>query len=382
MKVCHVCTSLAVAGAQKMLLELLKQLKKTRLEIESHVVTLIDGPVRQEIEAIGVPVTVVSKSKRQAFNPLSILKLALLLRRIEPEVIQGWMYHGCLAALLAERANLRATPVMWGIHSSLDDVKNEKRLTRAVISICAWLSKWPTHVIHCSYTSKKQHEGLGFNRKNSTVIPNGFDHQRFRPDEQAHESLCEELALGTDPLLVGHIARYHPMKDHQNLLQAASLLVKRVPEVHFILAGAGVEQNNKTLTELVERLNISQHVHFLGLRSDVPRLMAAFDAFCTSSAWGESFPIVVGEAMASGVPCVVTDVGDSAALVGDTGVVVAPNAPEALAEGLIKVLKMNHEERTVLAKKARERIIHHYSIETVTNKYAALFESYALWRGF
>jgi glycosyltransferase involved in cell wall biosynthesis len=373
MKVCHVCTSLTVAGAQKMLLELLKQLKKTR--IENHVVTLIDGPVRQEIEAIGVPVTVVSKSKRQAFNPLSILKLAALLRRIEPQVIQGWMYHGCLAALLAERANLRATPVMWGIHTSLDDVKNEKRLTRAVISMCAWLSKWPTDVIHCSYTSEKQHERLGFDRKNSTVIANGFDHQRFRPDNHAHESLCEELGVATDQLLVGHIARYHPMKDHQNLLQAASRLVKRAPEVHFVLAGPGVDPNNKTLTELVQRLNISQHVHFLGLRSDIPRLMAAFNVLCTSSAWGESFPIVVGEAMASGVPCVVTDVGDSATIVGDTGAVVPAQTPEALAEALITYLTMAPQERVAVGRKARQRIIDNYSIETIVKRYETLYQS-------
>jgi glycosyltransferase involved in cell wall biosynthesis len=195
----------------------------------------------------------------------------------------------------------------------------------------------------------------------------------FRPDPEARSSVREELGVSATTRLIGLVARFDPQKDHEGFLLAARLLRTRCPDVNFVLAGGGVDQRNRQLARVVADAGLSDVVHLLGPRTDIPRLMSALDIASLSSRWGEAFPNVVAEAMACGVPCVVTDIGDSAEIVGDTGVVVPPCDPEALARGWEQLLGLPAEQRHALAQQARARIAARYDLTQVARRYEAFY---------
>jgi glycosyltransferase involved in cell wall biosynthesis len=184
-----------------------------------------------------------------------------------------------------------------------------------------------------------------------------------------------ELGLAAHAPLIGLVARFDPQKDHQGFLQAARRLHAHRPDVRFVLAGPGVDQCNGTLARTIAEAGLVNAVHLLGPRSDVPRLMAAFDVASLSSRWGEAFPNVVAEAMACGIPCVVTDVGDAAEIVGDTGLVVPPCDPQALAGGWERMLALPAEQRRDLGEQARARIAARYDLRQVTQRYETFYST-------
>jgi glycosyltransferase involved in cell wall biosynthesis len=175
--------------------------------------------------------------------------------------------------------------------------------------------------------------------------------------------------------LIGLVCRYHPMKDHANFLQAAAHLLQEYPDIHFALVGTGVVKENESLYQTIEQLGISHRTHLLGERSDMPRITAALDIASSASAYGEGWPLIVGEAMSCGVPCTVTDVGDSGLIVGNTGWVVPPKNPEALAKAWQESIELGSQGREKLGKAARTRIIESFSLDAVVSEYEALYES-------
>jgi glycosyltransferase involved in cell wall biosynthesis len=177
-----------------------------------------------------------------------------------------------------------------------------------------------------------------------------------------------------DGLIIGCSARYHPMKDHRTFLRAAALLSSHRDGVHFVLAGRGVDPSNRELLAAVRSLGLELQVHLLGERQDMPRITAAFDIGTSSSQSNEGFSNAVGEAMACGVPCVVTDIGDSAFLVGDTGIVIPPLNPEALSNAWIRLVDMDRSSRESLGRAARQRIEGEFSISAVAAEYARIYE--------
>ena len=213
----------------------------------------------------------------------------------------------------------------------------------------------------------------GLTENKMLVIENGFDLSQFYPDEDSRESVRHELGLPGNGYLIGMAARYNPQKDHANFIRAASLLLQKRQDVDFLLWGNKVDDNNLELAELVHSLDLQNHVHMLGLRMDGQRLFSALDIATLSSAYGEAFPQVIGEAMACGVPCVVTDVGDSAILVGDTGRVVPPRDYVALAKAWAELLDIPESERILLGSQARQRIIDHYCLKRMAESYSQLY---------
>jgi glycosyltransferase involved in cell wall biosynthesis len=182
-----------------------------------------------------------------------------------------------------------------------------------------------------------------------------------------------ELNIPEEAILIGLIGRFDPLKDHRCFLKAGAKLLSNKQEIFFLLAGREVDWQNRHLKQFIEKLGMSENVFLLGERRDVHRIMAAFDiAACSSVA--EGFPNVIGEAMSCGIPCVVTDVGDSAWLVGDSGMVVPPRNHEALYEAWLKMIEMGSEKRRVLGEKARKRIEDHFSIQMIVKKYEQLYE--------
>jgi glycosyltransferase involved in cell wall biosynthesis len=205
------------------------------------------------------------------------------------------------------------------------------------------------------------------------VIANGFDTDTFRPDPAARLSVREELGLEPDAPLLGLMARFHPQKDHRTFVRAAAQFLRHSPAAHFLMAGRDVDDRNRTLLAWTTATGAPDRFHLLGLRDDMPRLMAACDIVSTSSSCGEALPLVLGEAMACGVPCVATDVGDSASLVGDTGRVVAPGDPEALSTAWGSLFTLRCDERRRLGERARERVIDRYRLEACVQAHMALY---------
>ena len=241
---------------------------------------------------------------------------------------------------------------------------------------CSVLShRIPRKILCCSRVAKDIHISAGYDRGKMVVIPNGFDIFRFLPDANARVSVRSELGLRKDTPLVGLIARFDPQKNHAGFFEAATLVNLSCPNAHFLLAGAGVEGNNPTLRHAIQQAGVGVNTHLLGRREDISRLMAALDVLASTSSFGEAFPNVLGEAMACGVPCVVTDVGDSAEIVGKTGRVVAAEDMDGLAYNIVEILQLSHEERRAMGAKARERIRARYDIESVVRQYERFYKS-------
>ncbi|BAZ25061.1 group 1 glycosyl transferase [Kalymmatonema gypsitolerans NIES-4073] len=371
--VLHIITGLETGGAEMMLYKILS--KTNRRRFEPSIISLIDrGTLGDRIEALGIPVYSIGMEAGK-LTLRGIWRFIHKVHQCKPDLVQGWMYHGNIAAQLAGIVTLKFVPVIWNIRHSLHSLSYEKASSATLIKILAPLSSFPKKILYNSKISAIQHDKLGYQVTKSIVIPNGFNTEFFRPSLEFRISVRTELGLSNDTFLIGRISRYDPMKDHANFLHAAALLLKDYPDVHFVLAGDRVDWENQTLCQLIDQLGIAERIHLLGERHDIPRLTAALDIACSSSSYGEAFPNAIGEAMACGVPCVVTDVGDSGWIVGNTGRVVPPRDSNALANASKELIALGSEGRNALGKAARTRIIENFSLDSIVAQYESLYES-------
>ena len=325
----------------------------------------------EEVRKAGVPIY--TGGVRRSVSPAWIPKLRGAIRELRPDVVMGWMYHGNVAASMAARFSPVRPVVVWNVRHSLYDLEKEKSLTRAVIRANRFLSHGVQGIIYNSRLSCGQHSRFGFDDRRARVIPNGFDLKRLRPAPETSQKVRAGLGLASDALVVGHVARFHPMKDQAGFLNAAVQVAREMPHVRFLVMGREVSPENPALTGIVPSELLERFV-FTGERQDPERFMQAMDVLASSSSRGEAFPNVLGEAMACGVPCVATDVGDSGDIVGDTGIIVPPSDRSALAEGLLAMLEKDTAERDRLGREARERVAGHYSLPRIVERYAGLYE--------
>jgi glycosyltransferase involved in cell wall biosynthesis len=371
----HVITGLSTGGAEMMLLKLVSGGPPN---VSYSVVSLADsGTIGPAISALGVPVYALGMS-RATPDPLKLLALMRRTRQVHPDLIQGWMYHGNLMATLTAVAARGPVPVLWNIRQTVYDLARERRATALVIRLGALLSARPAAIIYNSVTSAQQHEALGYRREKRVILPNGFDCEMFRPDQEARGSFRRELGVPHDSLLVGLIARYHPMKDHAAFLRAAAIIRRSHPKVRFVLAGSGVSREEPALLNAIQREGLEGGVFLLGERKDTARINAALDVACSSSAWGEGFSNSIGEAMACAVPCVVTDIGDSSFLVGSTGTSVPAGDYEAFAKAVQELLQAGPERRSAMGQSARQRIETEFSLPSVVSRYQELYREHVL----
>lgn len=369
-KILHIITSLSPDGAQRMLLRVASGMDKTRFSNE--VVSLTgESHLLSQFQKAGIRVHQLQFKK----NPFAVASQLLEFRRIllasQPDVLQGWMYHANLLATLGG-VILNGRPVLWNIRRGLHDLKDDKLLTRLVVRAGSLFSRGPSAVVHCAHISVKQHAALGYAADVAVCIPNGFETARFTPDEGASARLKRELNLTDDSVIIGTVGRYHQQKDFPNLLQAAAHVVATYPKAHFVLYGRGVDLKNDALLYQIESLNLERNVHLMGESQQIPSIMPGFDIYCSSSR-NEGFPNVVGEAMCCGLPCVVTDAGGSAEVVGTTGVVVPRCDSRALANGIESILGKSKDERSALGRAARERVLSEYCLAAVVRRYEALY---------
>lgn len=370
-RVAHVITTLDVGGAEIMLLRLLEA--RSAAMVPEVICLGRGGPLAERMRALGVPVRALGFSTRLP-NPLLLPVLAAALHAHRPDVIQTWMHAADLIGGLAAR--LLGRPVVWGLHQGEFDlgIPGQKR-ARSIAGLCAAISsRVPARIVCCSRATLEAHVRIGYDRARSVCIPNGFDMTRFRPDPAARPSVRAELDIPDDAPLIGILARAHPEKDLPNFLRAAALFSPGRPSVHFILCGAGVTRENPSLQ--TREYELGSRLHLLGQREDVPRLLAACDLVTSSSA-AEALPLAIGEAMACGVPCVVTDVGDSGWLIANTGRVVPRRDAAALARGWGELLDLAEPARRRLGAAARERIEAHFALPDTALRYEALYRSVA-----
>jgi glycosyltransferase involved in cell wall biosynthesis len=371
-KVLHIINDLSIGGAEMMLYKLLSGMNGERFS--PVVISLKDhGKLRERIKALGVPVY--SLMMKQGMpNPASFWRLVRLVRKVKPDLIQGWMWHGNLVAQLASAFAPGRLAVLWSIRQSLYSLDYEKPTTAFIIKLGARLSRKPTKILYNSRTSAAQHGAIGYRLDKTLVIPNGFDAKLFAPSAEARRTVRNELGVAENTLLIGLTGSYHPKKDHSNFLHAAALLLKSYPDVQFVLSGRGINWTNHELGDLVQELGLAERIHLLGERQDMPRISAALD-IATSSSYVEGFPNVIGEAMSCGVPCVVTDVSDLPWIVGETGRVVPPRDSAALARAWAELVALGPQGRKDLGEAARARVMECFSLASVVAQYEKLYES-------
>jgi glycosyltransferase involved in cell wall biosynthesis len=365
-RIVHVISGLGVGGAERALFNLLSALSPDE-RTTSTVFSLTSlGTYGPKIEGLGISVQVLGLGR----NPttwLGLLALRKHLRHEAPEVLVSWMYHANIVAWLASRWLSEAPLLVWNIRHSLYDLNEEKPLTRWVIRAHKWLNDGVGAIIYNSQLSRHQHTEFGIYAAESMVIPNGFDTVTWHPDANDRAALRQILGIPLDARVVGHVGRYHALKDQANLLEAMRLVMQRHTNVHLLLIGREVGPTNPILKEYFEHLPLDR-VHALGECLDVHLLMRVMDVFCLSSR-SEAFPNVLGEAMSSGVVCTTTDAGDARLIVGETGHVVPIRDGRALAQSLLELVEKDGEELISLGIKARQRIVQNFSMDETLRAY-------------
>jgi glycosyltransferase involved in cell wall biosynthesis len=368
-RIMNCITGLNIGGAEFMLVRYLENIDRARFE--SSVISLLaPGVLKRQIGELGVPLAALGMLQSQP----KLSALVTLRRQItsaNPDLVHGWMYHGNLAASLGT-VFARKRPVIWSIHHSLDDIRNENRMTRWLIRFSAALSGSTAAIIYCSSVSAEQHEKLGFDPSKRVIIPNGIDCDVFKPSAEAGSMLRALLGIPAQRLIIGNAARAHPMKDHANLVRAADLLLKQGMDIQLLIIGAGHEAGEAK--RVAGELGIADRVSYLGPRNDVHALLAGIDIYASSSAWGEAFPLAVAEAMSCGIPAVATRLGDCAHLIGVPEGIVPPRDPHALASALAGLGRLSREDRVALGLRGRDRVLRNFSMARYVARHATLYE--------
>ena len=369
MRVLHIISGTGVGGAEGVLLRLMATLQ-TKGVIQSVVSLAPLGGMAGTMREQGFPVS--SAGLRTVLDlPRALWICRKRILEFKPDIVQTWMYHADLFGGLAARS-AGVQRIVWGVRMS-QMLKEMPRFTRLVIRLCALTSKRiPQRIVAAAESSLGTHLSLGYDVAHLTVIPNGFELPP-QTDTMLRATARQSLKLpASTTLVIGAIGRYDPFKDQPTLLEAFARVPSKSPGVHLVLVGRGCDRSNAPLMALISRLNIEDSVTLVGERANARALLPAFDVYCLSSR-SEGFPNVVGEAMAAGIPCVTTNVGDAAFLVGDTGIIVPPEDPSSLARGLQLLLDEAPDIRRARGVRARTRITRNFSIQRMTDSYFNLY---------
>ena len=379
MKILHVITGLNVGGAETMLFRLLENSGQRDLHME--VATLLaPGFVGRKMVAAGVAVEPLGMSSLWT-APAAALRLALLIRRSRPDVIMAWMHHAQLATMLAVALSRSDVPVIWNVRHSLGQgYAQEKRLTRLVLWTQAALSRLPAAIVYNSRAAARQYRAIGFDPPSELVIPNGFPIEDSIDTNSARAMLHGAFGITEGRTVIGMVARAHPMKDVGNLVAAFGLLRCAHATPHLLIVGEGMDRPGPELTQALSRLPPGSWT-LAGQRDDIQQWLGGLDMLVLPSAWGEGFPNVIGEAMAKGVPCIGTTVGDMEWIIGATGRCVPPRHPAALAMALQELCAMDKVLRRKLGGAARQRMVELFALDDVIARYESLYHDVAGHRG-
>lgn len=361
-----------VGGAERMVGRVLTRLSADEFDMK---VFCLDscGAVAEQLEKSGIPVLGMDILRRRVPNPLDIVTLAHELKQFRPDVVQGWMYLSNLYGGLAAKLARHDCPVAWNIRHSTLDPNIDSRAMRLTAWIGGKLSRWmPERIVLCAEAAREAHCRVGYAPDLLQVIPNGFDLSEFRPDPTARQRVRQELGLTDNTPLVGLMGRFHPHKDHRTFVRAARVVADRIPNAQFLLVGADQVYTSSDIWSWIDEVGLRNQFHLLKVRSDPAAVDASLDVSVCSSTT-EGFPNVVGEAMACGVPCVATNVGECTEVVGDTGRIVPKQSPQQLGEAISELLNLPTTDRIRLGQAARRRVCERYDIVQIVAQYRTLW---------
>ena len=372
-KIVHIITGLNVGGAEMMLFKLLLRLDPSKFD--TIVISLMGkGPVGIMIQNLGINVFYMDLSPKRP-DPIKILKTLNIIKKFSPTIVQTWLYHGDLFGSLIAKITGNAK-LLWNIRHSDFDPSREKKITLLIVKCCSMLSHFfPIYIICNSQSGTNVHKKIGYAKDKFKVIGNGFDTELFKPCEQSYRELRQQLKIPQNSRIIGFVARFHHQKNHFGFFQAAKIIHNSIPNAHFVLCGENIQKSNNCLNRMLNRLGDVSYIHLLGIQKDMASITAGFDIAISNSTVGEGFPNVIGEAMACGVPCVATDVGDSSYLIADTGITIPPNNPKILAKACIELLTMKRAPFQELGRKAKLRIRQHFGIKKIAKEYEQLYLS-------
>ena len=380
MKILHIITGLRNGGAEAVLFRLATEDRQVN---QHFVISLMDrGIYGERLEQNGCTVRCLDLP-RGKLTLHALLKLYRHIKAIRPDVVQSWMYHADLVGgLVARLAGIKS--ICWGIRNC-PDLKHlkqgeNKSFPVNIIKLCAWLSSYiPSRIVCCSAKAVSLHETIGYAREKITVIPNGYALDRYRPDPSTRASIRETLGLEPDELVFGMVARFHPQKDHRNLIQALKILTARGRKFIALLIGDDINPDNAQLMCWIREAGLEANIRLLGPRSDVPSIMNALDVHVLSS-YREGFPNVLAEAMSCGTPCVATDAGDAGLIVGTTGWIVEHSNAEALANALETASAEcigNRDKWNTRRALCRQRIVENFTLEKMVLSFRKVWDAAA-----
>jgi len=372
MKIVHIITGLGDGGAEGVLFRLCKyDLKK------EHIVISLknEGKYGLLLKEKGINVICLDMNFGKV-RVKDFLKLFRLLKKLKPDTIQTWMYHAdFFGGIVSRFAGFKN--IFWNIRHTTLEPEESKKSTRLVVKLCARLSRViPKGIICCGEEVLRVHSELGYNKSKMKIICNGYDISLFKPSIKLRLFFRKEFDLNSKTLVLGMVGRFHPQKNHLGLLKALSIVKKCFKDFKFLLVGRDLNHNNLILVNEIKNQNLESNIVLINKRSDIPAVMNAIDINVLSSSSGEGFPNVLAEAMACGIPCVTTNIGDASLIVGHTGWVSPPNDSIALANSIIKAIKEKNRDKKLWSlrkQKCRNRIIENFSLDKMIKNYHSVW---------
>jgi glycosyltransferase involved in cell wall biosynthesis len=368
LRILHLITTLDVGGAECMLLKLIN----SAIPDFQHKVIYLKGNgklVERFDNSVEPPICLNLKGSLRIANALKMLINQV--NDYQPDIIQTWLYHADLFGLLVGKI-AHAPVILWNVRCSYIDFSDYALSSKLIFKVLTHLSTRPTGVIFNSESGRKFHQQCGYRPKLCQVIPNGFDIHRFRPNQAARKEFRSQLGIRMEAPVIGMVARYDPIKRYPVFIQAARILLESISDVKFVLVGEGVNGENRVLDQQIASLGLGDHFYLLDNRPNLHDIYPIFD-INTLTSYSEGFPNVIGEAMASGVPCVATMVGDAEKIIGDTGIIIPVDRPQRLAEAWKEMLALSMEDKMRLSRAARKRVVDNFDILNVTKQYESLY---------
>jgi len=363
-------------GAERMLQRVIRHGNTPEFE---HLVLSIKNfqQVAEELTAEGIDVQSLNVQADYYKLPKAVLQLTSRIRRFKPDVVQSWMYMADFFGGIASYLAAPSTPMIWTIRHSTLDPAIDSRALRGCAAGCARLSRRvPSRIVLNSHAAVPIHAAAGYDESKMQIVPNGFDVSRFAPSEQLRLETRARLGIPENAPVIGRVARFHTNKDHLTFLKAATIVLKQRPDARFLVCGEPQTISSAQVQHDIDSSGLTDVAQLVKLQSDIVPLNCAFD-IATCSSITEAFPNVIGEAMSCGVPCVSTDVGDAAMIIGDTGRVVPAQEPQQFAEALLEILQLPAVNRRQLGETARQRVVNNFELTHATGMFLDLWRELA-----
>ena len=373
-KIIHIITSLNMGGAENMLF---KTITNSNRNFKHKVISLKkNGIFEKRLNNKGIDVISFNFEKKLFFI-YEIYKLITYLRKNNSNIIHGWMYHGCLMSFVASFLLKNKTTFIWNIRQTVYKLRYEKVATTIIILILALFSHFPNKIIFNSKISMKQHNKLGFTKKNNLYIPNGFDVKNYRYSEIYRDEIRKKFNVKPHNFFIGMINRFHPMKGHNTFFESAKLIQQVDKNFVFLIAGKGVPHNSK-ISKFLQKMPYPQNFFLVDQIDDIIPYFSAIDLYINSSSWGEGFSNLIGESLLCKTPCIATDIGDNSNIIEDKAFIVPPNNPKALSNAILRYFNNKYYNNKNLKNIIREKIVNRYNIVNITYIYDELYKSFTI----